>query len=524
MSKRKSEQPAAEEILQDGVTVRMFCQGLGDCFLISVPQEGSSTYHILIDCGVAMGTKDGPARMQDVVKQIGEIANGVVDLLIITHEHWDHISAFTQASFEEPKKIIIKHLWMAWTEDPQDDLAAELRKDYGKAKAAAFNALAALHQTKNQPGMDKVRLGVEGVLAFYGLDPALGPGPLVAAAKARAKKAGSGDLASAIKTAKALVGDDTSARTYLRPGETHDLPNAARGSLAGGIKARVLGPPHSAPKIRKLNSSTETYEKKGHLHFGGVSWAWMWALADNPAAGLAIDEDAAMPFEKTYRVPLSQTKRKQFFRSHYYSSPKGAKAEQAEGFLMRRIDGDWLARGAQQLALWINGYTNNVSLVLALELPKSKKVLLFVGDAQVGNWLSWHEITSFKDSANKDISMQALFGKTILYKVGHHGSHNATLRQKGLELMTHPDLVAMLPVDAERATKLGYGEMPLESLQAAIRERAGGRLLRLDKPWQNDDEMPGEWPSNLFKPKVVRHPQHSVPYMEYTVRDKPDLV
>jgi hypothetical protein len=156
-------------------------------------------------------------------------------------------------------------------------------------------------------------------------------------------------------------------------------------------------------------------------------------------------------------------------------------------------------------------------------LPKSKKVLLFVGDAQVGNWLSWHEITSFKDAANNALSIQALFEKTVLYKVGHHGSHNATLRQKGLEMMTHPDLVAMLPVDAKRATALRYGEMPLESLQKAIKQRAGGRLLRLDKPWQKE-APPGEWPSNLIAPKVITRTGHTVPYMEYTVRDNPDAV
>lgn len=33
----------------------------------------------------------------------------------------------------------------------------------------------------------------------------------------------------------------------------------------------------------------------------------------------------------------------------------------------------------------LNNLTNNSSLVLAFELVKAKKVLLFVGDAQTGN-------------------------------------------------------------------------------------------------------------------------------------------
>ena len=51
----------------------MYRQGLGDCFLITLPQEGSNDYHMLIDCGVAMGTENSQGKMQDVVQQINEI-------------------------------------------------------------------------------------------------------------------------------------------------------------------------------------------------------------------------------------------------------------------------------------------------------------------------------------------------------------------------------------------------------------------------------------------------------------------
>ncbi len=41
----------------------------------------------------------------------------------------------------------------------------------------------------------------------------------------------------------------------------------------------------------------------------------------------------------------------------------------------------------------------------------------------------------------------------MLYKVGHHGSHNATLRAKGLELMQSSALIALIPVDHNEAVK-----------------------------------------------------------------------
>ena len=46
------------------------------------------------------------------------------------------------------------------------------------------------------------------------------------------------------------------------------------------------------------------------------------------------------------------------------------------------------------MALSINSYTNNTSIVLAVEITESnpRKVLLFAADAQTGNWLSWQDL------------------------------------------------------------------------------------------------------------------------------------
>ena len=51
--------------------------------------------------------------------------------------------------------------------------------------------------------------------------------------------------------------------------------------------------------------------------------------------------------------------------------------------------------------------------------------------------------------------------RAIFYKVGHHGSHNATLREKGLEQMKNLR-VAMIPVDEEMAKKKRWNHMPLD--------------------------------------------------------------
>lgn len=146
----------------------------------------------------------------------------------------------------------------------------------------------------------------------------------------------------------------------------------------------------------------------------------------------------------------------------------------------RQVGHDWLA-AAERLALKLDNDTNNASLALAFELAGSGKVLLFPGDAQVGNWKSWHQCQwPIAGSPGQALTAAELLRRTVLYKVGHHGSHNATLRQQGLELMESRDLVAMLPVDEKFAhDTYGWG-MPFPFLHDRLQEKTGGRLLRAD--------------------------------------------
>ena len=118
--------------------------------------------------------------------------------------------------------------------------------------------------------------------------------------------------------------------------------------------------------------------------------------------------------------------------------------------------------------------TNNTSLVLAIEFIESGKVLLFPGDAQVGSWESWHDVT-FKITENgnsKTVTTPDLLNRTVLYKVSHHCSHNATLKEKGLELMGSDELVALIP---ERNDQ--YSGIPHEPLIERIREKTKGRFI-----------------------------------------------
>lgn len=96
------------------VRVRMYKHGLGDCFLVTF---GDNQAHMLIDCGVIGGTEGAGDKMRAVAQNVKDATGGHIDVLVGTHEHWDHLSGFWQAreTFEE---IQFDNVWLGWTEDP----------------------------------------------------------------------------------------------------------------------------------------------------------------------------------------------------------------------------------------------------------------------------------------------------------------------------------------------------------------------------------------------------------------------
>jgi hypothetical protein len=175
-----------------------------------------------------------------------------------------------------------------------------------------------------------------------------------------------------------------------------------------------------------------------------------------------------------------------FFEQRYYgeltdgSLYERSSSQEIRDQSWRRIDGQWMG-GSETMALQLDSATNNTSLVLAIERTATGEVLLFPGDAQAGNWLSWQDLKWGGDGAGqKPVTGPDLLARTIFYKVGHHGSHNATLRAKGLELMVNDALIAMIPVDHAMAVKKRWGRMPLPELVDRIKEKTHGRVLKVD--------------------------------------------
>ena len=468
--------PAPAAAVTRHVRVRMYRQGLGDCFLITMPGKWGD-FHMVIDCGVVLGTDTtGIAKLTSAVQDISTTTNNKIDLLILTHEHWDHVSGFHQVK-DLIEKWNVVDVWTAWTEDRKDTLAKKIRAERRKTEATLRLALGRVAAT----GMSEQSERLAGILGFFG--------------------ATSGSTADALTYAKSLAGKNL---RFCQPGEPAiELPDLP------GIRFWVLGPPKDEKLLRKSNPGKE--EAYG-LDDGSTASNAMFINALTRSLGASeqtarAPEDGALddPFETRFQIPLIRAEHLPFFEEHYFGEVDDAslydrrQASAIRNQSWRRIDGTWLDT-SETLALAMDSATNNTSLVLALEIVATGEILLFPGDAQAGNLLSWQNLQwPGKNSSGKDvvITVPDLLARTVFYKVGHHGSHNATLKEKGLELMTSDRLIAMIPVDHAMAVKKRWGKMPLPELVDRLNEKTNCRVLRVDDAPQTAADLVAAKPKNV---------------------------
>jgi hypothetical protein len=453
--------------------IRMYRQGIGDCLLVQLPRADSDQpFRMLIDCGVVLGTPDATNIMGRVVDNIqlatgGDPDNGepgTIDLLIVTHEHWDHVSGFNQVP-DWDSRFDVKRVWAGWTENPEDEQANKLDKAKKLALAALNNAAMRLGATGNRQAAV-----INEMLAFFGMGPAAAQELLGARATTRGGR----------DKALALAGDNLE---YLDPG---GVPRRLDG--VENTRIFILGPPRNKKLLKKHAPSgthPETYgfgdDESGMISVGILE--------------SAIHDSNGGPFSASFEIPANEAENVAFFQERYFNALLPDVADPVDEAIRdeswRKIGNEW-GDVAVDLAMKLDSATNNTSLALAIELEPGGDVLLFPADAQVGNWLSWHQVEWSGDGAGK--TARDLLAQTRFYKVGHHGSHNATLKEKGLEMMTHPGLIAMVPVNHEVAVAKKWTEMPLAELIDRLKEQTRGRLLLAD-----DKTFPAK-PRGIKKP------------------------
>ena len=367
------------------VRVRMYQVGFGDCIMVSVEYdepdaEGRTARHILFDYGSTRLPK-GSSPLEGVADLIAEHTGGRLDVLVVTHRHKDHLSGLgIQASRDVIMGLDPRLVLRPWTEDPE--LATDATSPAELAGLTSAQRFAtALRQTQESAGRIHAAARES-------------RGHLAELAAAAAEQMPNTEAVTALNTMS-----EHGRGQYLHAGKQIDVH-----AIVPGLQITVLGPPtvDQAPGVGKQASRDPEY--------------WMLrlqrALASAEVHALeATARDASSPAEvdaaveettgvhgrrRTAEVPPGPT---QWLVDHLQ-----AQRTQSVTRLVRAFD-DAL---------------NNTSLVMLLEVGELS--MLFPGDAQIENW------RYTLDRLSADPALAAKLANIDLYKVGHHGSRNATPR------------------------------------------------------------------------------------------------
>lgn len=475
--------------------IRMYTHGLGDCLLLRFAKSDGTLFNVLIDCGIITVATGAAATMKSVVEDISTACGGRLDVVVMTHEHWDHASGFSEQQAQQLfEQIDIGEVWYGWTEDPQNELGKRLRKERADKVQALSMATLALERSPGLAAQERSK-SLASMLGFFGIERA------------------STDLA-----AGKPIQRTRSAFDYLmkrRGVKTRYLyPDKAPMPLRGVEQARVfvLGPPQDESLIKKSTPGT-----KGREVYELASEAGLATSLGAAFGRMAVGEDPDSscddcPFDSGFKQGSGKTLRMSREMEGLMAATWNKPGEE-----WRRIEEDW-TQAAETLALNLDTHTNNTCVVLAFEFEDTGEVFLFPADAQVGNWLSWQDLKwRFKSpTGSGEVTGPELLSRTVFYKVGHHGSHNATLRTLGLEQMTSEDLVAFIPVFKEQARKNRWMNMPFDPLVNRLKEKTGGRLLQSDGKIPTERELSGLSSSarQRFLSSIQRHPRGL--YFEYS--------
>lgn len=356
--------------------------------------------------------------INDAVAHMAAVTGYNLSLLIMTHRHADHISGFAKCK-DVFSKFNVKQVWMSWFENPADPVAVKYQNGMAMVAQQLTLALAA----RQNPADKELKFMAENIT---GEPIALGEG---------------GGASNAVAL-KVLHGGfkEPAPVAYYKAGDPPTLPEELRDA---GLTAQILGPPHDLDLIKQMDGKNEEY------------------LAENdPAVAAKIE-----PFDKVFRIKGSDYPKEAF---HDYGRKDVEKS-------VSDVQPDLLAAKARQA----DNTLNNQSLVVLFSFHG--KQLLFAGDAQWGNWENFLYGGKVGVGPNKltDASKKIL-GSLDFYKVGHHGSTNAT--PKDALAAMREGIVAMVSTEPGCYGKPKSGtEVPRIPLLEAIEKQTDDQLARSDQ-------------------------------------------
>jgi hypothetical protein len=119
--------------MDDRLLVRVYNVGCGDCVFLRIPDDHSPK-HVLIDCGNFFGDRVSDLRfaMQNLrellhdEEQVPSDRRGKLDLVVATHQHWDHIKGF-EGALTTLEEFDIERVWISVAMDQEHEDAHQLR-------------------------------------------------------------------------------------------------------------------------------------------------------------------------------------------------------------------------------------------------------------------------------------------------------------------------------------------------------------------------------------------------------------
>jgi hypothetical protein len=354
-------------------SVRAYDVGFGDCFLLTFHYAGGDK-HLLIDFG-SMRKPKGKAGtgkyMERIAAQIAADCGGKLTAVIATHRHRDHISGFTMSGTKGPGAVIRglkpEIVLQPWTEDPK--AARDADRPTKGLKGVALRTR--LHM-KSLKDMNRYASGIGQFARKL-------RGRHLKEVREQLEFLGDDNgLANRSAVVNLMTMGKRKAR-YLFSGAPSGLE-----PLLPGVKVHVLGPPTLQQDKRVATQTDEQENEFWHLRAG--FWARRASVTNK------VQRDAPL-FPKVLRKNIPWAARWFVYQ---------AQLEASESML--------------SIVRTLDDAMNNTSLILLFEFKD--QCLLFPGDAQWENWRYALE--------NQKTKYEKLLARVNLYKVGHHGSLNAT--------------------------------------------------------------------------------------------------
>jgi hypothetical protein len=432
------------------IQIRMYRCGTGDFFVLLFNKGDRISFKVMVDCGCIHA---GKADFLSSIKDLGVLTGKNIDLLVVTHQHADHINGFEKCA-DLFDSFTFKKVWFAWTEDDTDPTANNLRAYHCKMGLGINKAVTELNNLIQNPEYSSLfSKEIGGELMFDGkkhfIQSLTDLSNLIPTDQLGVSQMPP-TMVQLLKNYN-IIKSETIVE-YLEPGEI--LSN-----LLGteGIRFIILGPPRDINYLNMIESEGETYDKREDK--SSIDFSFLSAIASSISFSTAN-----LPFESEFETSSADIDIQELYNNKDN---------------WRKIDHDWLF-SAGKLALQYERSVNNTSLVIGIQFEESEKVLLFAADAEIGNWESWHNNLEWQIKVENQIikkKVDYFLNNTVFYKVGHHLSQNGTAKGKGIDMMIDADLTSMASLDFKKINTGWLKTMPNDLLGAELIRKTKGKLL-----------------------------------------------